>query len=61
MSELDKHSSQLPMAPVKWRFPSIHPEGRKFVVIAGAVAFLTYFMISHFIGLFLLGVVRTAD
>ena len=42
-------------APVKWRFPSIHPEGRKFVVIAAAIAILTFFMISEFFGWLLIG------
>jgi len=29
---------------VKWRFPEIHPEGRKYVVIAAAIAFLSLFV-----------------
>lgn len=29
---------------VKWRFPDIHPEGRKYALIAGAVAFLSFFV-----------------
>ena len=33
MPDLDKPDSHL--TTVKWRFPSVHPEGRKFVVIAG--------------------------
>jgi len=28
----------------KWRFPDIHPEGRKYVLIAGAVAFVSLFV-----------------
>jgi phosphatidylserine decarboxylase len=40
---------------VKWRFPSVHPEGRQYVVIAAAVAILAYFVISHFLGLVLVG------
>ena len=28
--------------PVKWRFPSVHPEGRKFVAIAAAIAFAAW-------------------
>ena len=27
---------------VKWRFPAVHPEGRKFVAIAGGIAFIAY-------------------
>ena len=34
MSELDKPTGHL--ATVKWRFPSVHPEGRKFTLIAGS-------------------------
>ena len=34
MPELDKPDSPLPTTKVKWRFPSVHPEGRKYVVIA---------------------------
>ena len=37
MPSLDKHDSQLPTTTVKWRFPAIHPEGRKYAVIAGGV------------------------
>jgi phosphatidylserine decarboxylase len=38
MPELDKHDSPLPATTVKWRFPSIHPEGRKYAVAVGAAA-----------------------
>ena len=38
MPELDKHDSPLPTTTVKWRFPSIHPEGRKYAVAVGAAA-----------------------
>ena len=30
MPALDKHDAPLPTTTVKWRFPSIHPEGRKY-------------------------------
>ena len=36
MSEIDKPDSHL--TAVKWRFPSVHPEGRKFTLIAAFVA-----------------------
>lgn len=36
MAHIDNPDSQL--TAVKWRFPSVHPEGRKFAVIAGAIA-----------------------
>ena len=55
MPELDKHDSPLPTTTVKWRFPSVHPEGRKFVVIAAAITFVVYFLISHFVGWLLVG------
>ena len=50
MPELDKHDSPLPTTSVKWRFPSVHPEGRKYVVGAAFIAFLVYVLISHFLG-----------
>lgn len=50
MPELDKHDSPLPTTNVKWRFPAVHPEGRKYVVGAAFVTLLVYFVISHFLG-----------
>jgi phosphatidylserine decarboxylase len=41
---------------VKWRFPSIQPEGRTNAVIAGAAALVTYGCINHFLGWLLIGV-----
>lgn len=37
-------NSNLPTAPggVKWRVPPVHPEGRKFVAIAGAITFVSW-------------------
>ncbi|MFL6737622.1 MAG: phosphatidylserine decarboxylase [Sphingomicrobium sp.] len=55
MPALDKHESPLPTTTVKWRFPSIHPEGRKYSVIAGVAALATYSLISHFLGWLLIG------
>ena len=55
MPALDKTDTPLPTTTVKWRFPSVHPEGRKFVVIAAAVTFLVYVLISHFLGWLLVG------
>ena len=54
MAHIQNPDSQL--TAVKWRFPSIHPEGRKYVVIAGGIALLTYWAISHFLGWLLIGV-----
>jgi phosphatidylserine decarboxylase len=50
MPALDKHDSPLPTTTVKWRFPSIHPEGRKYTVIAAAIALVVYWGVSHFVG-----------
>lgn len=49
MPELEKSDSPL-TTTVKWRFPSVHPEGRKYAVIAAAATFLAYVLISHFLG-----------
>src|SRR5215213_3816623 len=54
MPALDKPDAPL-TTTVKWRFPSVHPEGRKFLVISAAVTFLTYSLISHFLGWLLVG------
>jgi phosphatidylserine decarboxylase len=50
MPALDKHETPLPTTTVKWRFPSVHPEGRKFVVAAAFITLLVYTMVSHFVG-----------
>ncbi|MCM8731449.1 phosphatidylserine decarboxylase [Hephaestia sp. GCM10023244] len=42
MSPLDK--PPVTAAPVKWRFPEVHPEGRKYILIAGAVALVSLFV-----------------
>src|SRR5215213_3167087 len=54
MPAIDKPDSQL--TAIQWRFPSVHPEGRKFVLIAGVIALATYWGISHFLGWLLIGV-----
>ena len=56
MPELDKTDSPLPTTTVKWRFPSIHPEGRKYVVGAAFVGLVAYLAVSHFLGWLLVGV-----
>jgi phosphatidylserine decarboxylase len=40
MSQLQNPDSQL--TAVKWRFPSVHPEGRKFTLIAGFLALIGF-------------------
>jgi phosphatidylserine decarboxylase len=41
MAELEKPDRPL-TTTVKWRFPAVHPEGRKFMVIAGAITLLAW-------------------
>ena len=46
MASLDK--PPVGTTTVKWRFPDIHPEGRKYVLIAAVIAFIHYApIISH--------------
>ena len=54
MPIIEKPDSHL--TTVKWRFPSVHPEGRKYVVISAGVMLVTYMAISHFLGWLLVGV-----
>ena len=53
MPAIDKPDSQL--TAVKWRVPSVHPEGRKYVLIAGFVMLLTYSLLSPFLGWLFVG------
>ena len=53
MPEIDKPDSQL--TAVKWRFPSVHPEGRKFVLISAVTTLIVYSAISSFVGWLLVG------
>ena len=46
MAHIDNPDSQL--TAVKWRFPSVHPEGRKFALIAGAIALFLQILDSEF-------------
>jgi phosphatidylserine decarboxylase len=54
MPALQKPDSPL-TTNVKWRFPSIHPEGRKYVVGAAFLTIVVYTLISHFLGWLLVG------
>ena len=56
MPELEKPDSPLATTNTKWRFPSVHPEGRKFLLISAVVTFAVYGGISHFLGWILVGV-----
>ena len=55
MPALDKSDTPLPTTNVKWRFPSVHPEGRKFLLIAGIATLVVYGGISHFLGWIMVG------
>jgi phosphatidylserine decarboxylase len=44
MSQLDP--SPYPTNTVKWRFPDVHPEGRKFAAIAAGITLLITFLIT---------------
>lgn len=50
MPALDKSDTPLPTTTVKWRFPSVHPEGRKFLLISGLATLVLYGGVSHFLG-----------
>ncbi len=54
MVSLDKPDSQL--TAVKWRFPSVHPEGRKFALIAAFVSLLAFVLLPDTFGWLLVGV-----
>ena len=53
MAEIDKPDSQL--TAVKWRFPSVHPEGRKFTLIAGFLALVGFTALPDMFGWVLVG------
>ena len=55
MPSLDKHDSPLPTTTVKWRFPAVHPEGRKFVVGAAAVTAFAFILDLDVLNWLLLG------
>jgi phosphatidylserine decarboxylase len=55
MPALQKPDSPI-TTTVKWRFPSVHPEGRKFVVGSAFATLAVYTLISHFLGWLLVGV-----
>ena len=54
MPELDKPDGPV-TTNVKWRWPSIHVEGRKYLVAAGFIAFVVYWLVSHFLGWLCIG------
>jgi phosphatidylserine decarboxylase len=56
MPELDKHDTHLPATTVKWRFPSVHPEGRKFAVGAAAITAFAFLFHLKLVAWLLVGV-----
>src|SRR5260221_5177349 len=55
MPSLDKRDSPLPSTTVKWRFPSVHPEGRKYAVGVGGAALPAYLLHWQLVGWVLAG------
>ena len=55
MPAIDKHDSPLPTTTVKWRFPAVHPEGRKYAVGVGAVTALAFLLHWQMLGWLLVG------
>ena len=55
MPELEKPDTPLATTNTKWRFPSVHPEGRKFLLISAVATLVVYSGISHFLGWLLIG------
>ena len=56
MPSLDKHQGgDLTTSTVKWRFPSTHPEGRKFAAGSAALTLFAFLLHWSFIGWLLVG------
>ena len=54
MASIEKPDGHL--TTVKWRFPSVHPEGRKFTVIAAFITLLAFLLLPDVVGWLLAGV-----
>jgi phosphatidylserine decarboxylase len=54
MTSLEK--PDLVTTNVRWRWPSVHPEGRKFVVIAAAITLILLFFVWDELGWLMVGV-----
>ncbi len=54
MNAIDKPDSHL--TAVKWRFPSIHPEGRKFTVIAAFATLVAFWALPDIFGWLFVGI-----
>jgi phosphatidylserine decarboxylase len=55
MPALEKPDTPLATTTVKWRFPSVHPEGRKYVVGSGAIALLLFLLHWQFLAWLIVG------
>jgi phosphatidylserine decarboxylase len=55
MPALQNKDTPLPTTTVKWRFPSIHPEGRKFAVGAGVITLFAFLLHWNFLAWLLVG------
>jgi len=53
MANIEKPDSHL--TAVKWRFPSVHPEGRKFALIAGFLTLVAFWALPDFFGWIFVG------
>src|SRR4028118_408838 len=59
MNPIEKTSLEKPdlvTTNVRWRWPSVHPEGRKFVVISGVIALVMLLFIWEPLGYAMVGV-----
>lgn len=54
MSQIQDPDSHL--TAVKWRFPSVHPEGRKFVIISAALTLLLFWLLPDLFGWLFVGI-----
>jgi phosphatidylserine decarboxylase len=54
MPALEKSDTPLPTTTVKWRFPSVHPEGRKYVVGAAFITLMAFLIGWEFLTVVLL-------
>ncbi|NIJ06958.1 phosphatidylserine decarboxylase [Sphingomonas vulcanisoli] len=54
MSSLEKRPETTPT--VEWRFPSVHPEGRKFALISAGITLVMFLFVSHFLGWIMVGI-----
>jgi phosphatidylserine decarboxylase len=55
MPALEKPDNPLATTTVKWRFPSVHPEGRKFAVASGAITVFAFLLHWEMLGWLMVG------